>query len=220
MYMLQECRRILQLVDQIVVEAPKVELDDTRALEALAFSAMPPANTGAQPALSSAASNAEPSATSSVADSVGGPGSPQPEIDAAQLVDCASEGDDASAGEAAEDGDNMAEEVENCAAQLVDCASEGEDASAGEAAEDVDNMAEELENCAAPGEAAEDVDDMAEELEITALRNTTNVHDDWLHRGPFLVDLDLPTYIAHIIRIPRPDVLLHRLTTVLHNLSS
>ena len=45
---------------------------------------------------------------------------------------------------------------------------------------------------------------MAEELEITTLTNTTSLHDDWLHRGPFLVDLDLHTYIAHVVRIPRP----------------
>ena len=53
-------------------------------------------------------------------------------------------------------------------------------------------------------ETAEDVNNNEESLEITALRNTTSLHDDWLHRGAFLADLDLHTYIAHVVRIPRP----------------
>ena len=56
----------------------------------------------------------------------------------------------------------------------------------------------------AAGEAAEDVSDTINDLEITTLTNTTSLHDDWLHRGPFLADLDLHTYIAHVVRIPRP----------------
>ena len=45
------------------------------------------------------------------------------------------------------------------------------------------------------GEAAEDVDNMTDDVDIT---------NDWLHRGAFLADLDLHTYIAHVVRIPRP----------------
>ena len=45
---------------------------------------------------------------------------------------------------------------------------------------------------------------MTDDLEITTLTNTTSLHDDWLHRGAFLADLDLHTYIAHVVRIPRP----------------
>ena len=36
------------------------------------------------------------------------------------------------------------------------------------------------------------------------LTNTTSAHDDWLHRGPFLHDLDLHTYVRHVHRTPRP----------------
>ncbi len=39
-------------------------------------------------------------------------------------------------------------------------------------------------------------------MDITTI--TTSVHDDWLHRGPSLADLDLRTYVAHILRKPRP----------------
>ena len=38
--MLQECRRILQLGDQMLLDAPDVELDDARALDALVFTAV------------------------------------------------------------------------------------------------------------------------------------------------------------------------------------
>ena len=151
MYMLQERLRILQLGDPMLLDAPDVELDDARALDALVFSAMPSASSAAEPASNSAACNVEHSATSSAAHSVGAPSSPKPD---------------------------------NSAAQPVDCASEAEDPTAGEAAEDVDNM--------------------TDDLEITTLTNTTSLHDDWLHRGAFLADLDLHTYIAHVVRIPRP----------------
>ena len=40
MYMLQECRRVLQLGDQMLLGGPDVELDDARALDALVFTAV------------------------------------------------------------------------------------------------------------------------------------------------------------------------------------
>ena len=43
-----------------------------------------------------------------------------------------------------------------------------------------------------------------EGLDITALEVTTSAHDDWLHRGPFLFDLDFHTYIRYTLRKPRP----------------
>ena len=51
---------------------------------------------------------------------------------------------------------------------------------------------------------ASEVEDLEDTITITTLTNTTSLHDDWLHRGPFLVDLDLHTYVAHVIRSPRP----------------
>ena len=41
-------------------------------------------------------------------------------------------------------------------------------------------------------------------MDITTLTNTMSVYDDWLHRGPFLADLDLHTYVAHVLRKARP----------------
>jgi len=43
-----------------------------------------------------------------------------------------------------------------------------------------------------------------EDLEIAALEATTSVHDDWLHRGLFLYDMDFHTYIRFTVRKPRP----------------
>ena len=34
-----------------------------------------------------------------------------------------------------------------------------------------------------------------DELDITAFEATTSAHDDWLHRGPFLFDMDFHTYM-------------------------
>ena len=43
-----------------------------------------------------------------------------------------------------------------------------------------------------------------EDLDITALEATTSAHDDWLHRGPFLFDMDFYTYMRFTVRKPRP----------------
>ena len=43
-----------------------------------------------------------------------------------------------------------------------------------------------------------------EDLHITALESTTSAHDDWLHRGPFLFDMDFHTYMRFTVRKPRP----------------
>ena len=59
-------------------------------------------------------------------------------------------------------------------------------------------------------QASETLDDDAkaepleEELNITALEATTSAHDDWLHRGPCLFDMDFHTYIRFTVRKPRP----------------
>ena len=46
-----------------------------------------------------------------------------------------------------------------------------------------------------------------DDLEISALEATTSAHDDWLHRGPFLFDMDFHTYIRFTVRRPRPKEL-------------
>ena len=58
-----------------------------------------------------------------------------------------------------------------------------------------------------PSETLDDdakAEPLEEELVITALQATTSVHDDWLHRGPFLLDMDFHTYIRFTVRKPRP----------------
>ena len=154
--MLQECRRLLQHGDQMLLDAPDVQHDHVRAVDALAFTAVVTASSPPQPASSSAAELA------------GAPSSSNAQSSAAQPVLCESEAEDLS-----DDSVNPAQRNELPA----------------------DTVA---------GEVAEDVNDITDDLEITTLTNTTSLHDDWLHRGPFLADLDLHTYVAHVVRIPRP----------------
>ena len=153
--MLQECRRILKLGDQMLLDAPDVELDDARALDALVFAAVATASSAAQPASNSAASSAAQPATSSATHPVGAPSSSTPQSGAAQPVVCESEARDL--------GDNSANPVRR--SELPDGPSPFLDTAA--------------------GEAAEDISDTINDLEITTLTNTTSLHDDWLHRGPF-----------------------------------
>jgi len=51
-------------------------------------------------------------------------------------------------------------------------------------------------------EAQDDAGNGDESLDIVALEATTSVHDDWLHRGPFLFDMDLHTYTRFTVRKP------------------
>ena len=50
-----------------------------------------------------------------------------------------------------------------------------------------------------PGEDCQDVE---ESLDISALEATTSPHDDWLHRGPFLFNMDFHTYMRFTVRQP------------------
>ena len=156
MFMLQECRLLLQHGDQMLLDAPDVQHDHVRAVDALAFTAVVAASRPPQPASSSAAEMA------------GAPSSSNAQSSAAQPVLCESEAEDLS-----DDSVDPAQRNELPA----------------------DTVA---------GEVAEDVNDITDDLEITTLTNTTSLHDDWLHRGPFLADLDLHTCVAHVVRIPQP----------------
>ena len=49
-----------------------------------------------------------------------------------------------------------------------------------------------------------DARDLEEDLDISALEATTSAHDDWLHRGPFLFDMDFHTYMRFTVRRLRP----------------
>ena len=48
------------------------------------------------------------------------------------------------------------------------------------------------------------VEALEDDLNITALEATTSAHDDWLHRGDFLWQMDFHTYIRFTVRKPRP----------------
>ncbi|MED5469906.1 MAG: hypothetical protein VX542_06520, partial [Cyanobacteriota bacterium] len=120
----------------------------------------------------------------------------------------------------ASEGDNILNDSDASNASIVD---DAEFSSAAQSAE-VYGMEVDTESAVRPGEseviaetsntdaqqASENIDDGAkaepleEELIVPALEATASVHDDWLHRGPFLVDMDFHTYIRFTVRQPRP----------------
>jgi hypothetical protein len=57
-----------------------------------------------------------------------------------------------------------------------------------------------------------DVEALEEELDITVFEATTSVHDDWLHRGSLLFDMDFHTYVRFTVRKPLPK--LHQVSDV------
>jgi hypothetical protein len=63
-------------------------------------------------------------------------------------------------------------------------------------------QARELIECDTAADCAQD------ELDITALEATTSAHDDWLHRGPFLFNVDFHTYMRFAVRRPRLNLLM------------
>ena len=145
MFMLQECRRILQRGGEIVLEAPDLSHDDARDVDMLCFVAAPSSSNAAQLPVS------------------------DPDLGGEEAVAADSEVD-----------------------PLHD---------------DTLTPAQHPEPLGDPDQrdtSASEVEDLEDTITITTLTNTTNLHEDWLHRGPFLVDLDLHTYVAHVIRSPRP----------------
>ena len=59
------------------------------------------------------------------------------------------------------------------------------------------------ENTEVKVEALSDEEAAEEAADISALSHTTSAHDDWLHRGPFLYDMDFHTYVTYVNREPR-----------------
>jgi hypothetical protein len=152
MYMLQECRRLLQRGDQILLDAPDLSRDEARAVDVLAFTAATSSSSAAQPVVVAPSSSGSRDSAE------------QPVVHKA---------------------DRDEEALDNEAALPA-------------------QHPEPLVPDSSVGEAGENLDDHMDAIEITALTNTTSVYDDWLHRGPFLADLDLHTYVAYVLRSPRP----------------
>ena len=168
MYMLQECRRLLQRGDQILLDAPDLSRDDARAVDVLAFTAAASSTSAAQPAV------AAPSSSGS-RDSAEQPVAQEPDMDEEEVVE---------GGSAAEaPNDEAALPAQHF--EPPPGPSPFIDTSVREAGENPD-------------------DNLTTTIEVTTLTNTTSVYDDWLHRGPFLADLDLHTYVTYVLRSPRP----------------
>jgi len=159
MYMMQECRRLLQRGDQMLLEAPVLSHDNEddagRSVDVLCFTAVTLPSSAAQPAPNAAAQSAAAAASS-----------PRPPSEPSVC-----------------DEESAVSEVE--AAPLDD-----------------ESHVAATQHAEPP--AGPEREDLMVTVDITTLTNTTSVYDDWLHRGPFLADLDLHTYVAHVYRCPRP----------------
>ena len=134
MFMLQECRRLLQRGDQIVLEAPELSHDDARDVDVLCFAAAPSLSNAARLVVS------------------------DPDLGGEEAVAAYSEVD-----------------------PLHD---------------ETIKPAQHPEPLGDPHQfdtLASEVEDLVGTINITTLTNTTSLHDDWMHRGPFLVDIYLHT---------------------------
>ena len=175
MYMLQECRRLLQRGDQILLDAPNCSYDDVRVVDVLAFTVVASSNNVSEAAASSAAQPAVavPS-SSSAGDSAEQFGGQPPDMDEEEIAA------DGSAVEALDDGAASPEqhaEPHGRSSPFIGTSLQ---------------------------EEGGNPDELMDNVEITTLTNTTNGYDDWLHRGPFLFDFDLHTYVSYVQRTPRP----------------
>ena len=102
MYMLQQCRRLLQLGDQILLDAPELSRDGTRAVDVLAFTTAGSSSTAAQRTSFSCAAQLAVAAPSSsgTRDSAEPPVAQEPDTDEVDAVACGSLAADALGDEA------------------------------------------------------------------------------------------------------------------------
>ena len=90
------------------------------------------------------------------------------------------------------------------AVQPAGARDDGDNAIDGDNAESTSGKKNEIEEDAVEGQNdGADAEDLEGDLNVTAMEATTSAHDDWLHRGPFLFDVDFHTYMRFVERKPR-----------------
>ena len=200
MYLYEQCRRLLQSSPEMLIEAKMPGDDQARHVDVLCFSKseipkdVMPAN---QHADESDIRSAIP------------PASLEP--------DSQNQEDDASTNSAEEENIlNDDGDLEDSEGDHVDTDSAARPAGSSGIEMDTDGAAQPADasptdGAVQPGEcnddaeqSGEDAEGFEESLDITALEATTSAHDDWLHRGPFLFDMDFHTYMRFTVRKPLP----------------
>jgi hypothetical protein len=83
----------------------------------------------------------------------------------------------------------------------------GANSSAAQPVAEANNASVNLHQILEPCDNGTRTESKEEDLDISALDATTSAHDDWLHRGPLLFDMDFHTYQRFTVRKPRPKEL-------------
>ena len=204
MYLFEQCRRLLQSTPDMLIQAQMPCDENSRHVDVLCFT---------KPQTHQAAGHVDPSVDVPEMDSAVQPGALESDAENAEddasdkssrsknilddtedqgLLDADDAGND-DAAETTEPSSNGAVQPNDTAA---DAAQPAQEPSSNDAVQPNENS-----NDAAQPE--QDPEAWEESLDITALETTTSAHDDWLHRGPFLFDMDFHTYVRFTARKPR-----------------
>lgn len=216
MFLLEECRRLLHRAHMQLIQAAEVPFAEVAPVDVLVFEWRPERKFAEEAA--DAGSDTEPGSEGSGSSSEterSGSALADQQPDAGGDAGPGSEGNEAPSEEQAIGGESAAHPAgEEGAAGSAAQPAEGGDTPGGaaqlppagstpvgtvqpaeeeEARDDAAQLAED-------GEGAEE-----DEMGFQALRETTSPHDDWLHRGPFLFDLDVHTYVRFVHRVDLAD---------------
>ena len=187
MFLYEECRRILQRSNEILIDAPSINDDEARTVDVLSFT-INKADAETLPNEAEANSDGKNSDADSVA-SLSGRSSIS-----------------ASEDEEADGADSVAQPAAAVADSVAQPATDGADSVAQPAADRVTDAAADSLSSVVQPDADVSEEDVAEDeaYQVAALESTTSAHDDWLHRGPHLFALDWHTYMRFTVRKPRP----------------
>ena len=212
MFLYEQCRRLLQSTAEMLIEAQMPCDDEARHVDVLCFTTPNTAGANGQDeppdneadnhsAVQPAAVEADPKEPEIDGDMI----SSEEEnfLDENRDVDNAHAQNSEALNEDgdAEESDSQEMETDSAAQPAeMDIGSAARAAQAGPE-QDAVPPGEAMESGAQPADTAEAFE---EDLDITALEATTSAHDDWLHRGSFLFNMDFYTYMRFTIRKPRP----------------
>ena len=183
MYLYQQCRRLLQSTPEMLIEAQMPVDDQARPVDVLCFSRSQIHEAG-QPADHLADESDTYSAVPPVA-----------------LESDAKNEDDKASNNSAEGEEKNILNDSGLSEETDEDHVETESAVGPAPTDGAVQPGASTDDAVPPGE---DAHDFEESLDITALEATTSAHDDWLHRGPFLFDMDFHTYMRFTIRKPLP----------------
>ena len=195
LYLYEECRRLLQSSHEMLIQAQMPCDDQVRHVDVLCFTSLN-SDRAVQPG-SSLANQLDCDTSAQPADCEPDDQSHSEDADSNAFDECnvladGEEPDDVEQPEEPADGEEPADDEDAEQPEAVNSANSSAVQPAGEA-HDIARPCDD-------GSGSE----LEEELVISTFNVTTSAHDDWLHRGPFLFDMDFHTYIRFTVRRPCP----------------